>query len=125
MTGMKFDKGKLLYDLITPEFLEGLAAVLTHGAEKYEPNNWQFVENGVSRYRNALYRHLEAIRKGEYIDPDSGLPHYYHCAANLMFLSYIDKAEPAIQKDTPNNGVHHTWAVGTGLDEVIALAQDY
>jgi hypothetical protein len=36
----KFDAGKPAYDLIPPEFLDGLAEVLGHGAEKYGAHNW-------------------------------------------------------------------------------------
>jgi hypothetical protein len=86
---MKYDEGKLRYDLITPEFLEGLAKVMTFGAEKYEPNSWQNVEDGYNRYYSALMRHLEAIRMGEVVDADSGLPHIYHVGCNAMFLNYF------------------------------------
>ena len=57
--GMKFDGGKLQYSLIPPETTRALAQVLTFGAQKYAPNNWQLVENGETRYLDALYRHLE------------------------------------------------------------------
>lgn len=87
--GLKFDDGKLMYSLIPPETLHALAEVLTFGAKKYAPNNWQLVENGETRYMDALFRHLEAFRSGEIKDPDSGLPHLSHVLANVAFLHYL------------------------------------
>ena len=87
--GMKFDDGKLLYSLIPPETLKALAEVLTFGAQKYAPNNWTLVENGETRYLDALFRHLEAFRSGETHDPDSKLHHLSHVLTNVAFLHYL------------------------------------
>lgn len=84
----KFDDAKLRYDLIPPEFLEGVAKVLTDGAAKYAPNNWR-KNTELWRYEAAMMRHFEAYRKGELIDPDSGSPHLMHAATNLLFLSSL------------------------------------
>ena len=91
--GMKFDTGKLRYSLIPTETTTALAEVLTFGAAKYAPNNWQLVENGQERYLDALYRHLEAYRSGEYLDPESGLPHLNHVLCNAAFLQYLTQKE--------------------------------
>lgn len=88
-TGMKFDTGKLQYSLIPPETLSALASVLTYGAQKYAPNNWQLVEHGETRYMDALFRHLEAFRAGETHDPESGLHHLSHVLTNVAFLHYL------------------------------------
>lgn len=88
--GMKFDTGKLLYSLIPVESTEALAEVLTFGAKKYAPNNWQLVDNGEVRYLDALYRHLAAHRKGEKLDPESGLSHLSHALTNVAFLHYLE-----------------------------------
>ena len=40
--GRKKDEDKLRFDLILPEFEEAMAHVLTHGAKKYEANNYYF-----------------------------------------------------------------------------------
>lgn len=87
--GLKFDNDKLLYSLIPPETTKALAEVLTFGAKKYAPNNWQLVENGKTRYLDALFRHLEAFRSGETHDPDSGLHHLAHVLTNVAFLHYL------------------------------------
>lgn len=89
----KHDDGKLRFDLIDPVFEEGLAQVLTYGAKKYAPNNWQNLEDGIDRHYAALRRHLNAWRQGEKIDPESGLPHMYHVATNAMFLAYHERQE--------------------------------
>ena len=91
MAGMKFDQDKPMFDLIDPHFHEDLAKVLTHGANKYKPGNWQKVKNAKSRYVAALERHVNAFKKGEVIDPESGLPHMSHVAVNSMFLHYLER----------------------------------
>ena len=89
-TGKKNDEGKVRFDLITPEFEEQVAKALTHGAKEYGANNWQHVEDPINRYYAALRRHLNAWRKGEKVDPDSGLNHLAHVAANTMFLLHFE-----------------------------------
>lgn len=89
-TGMKSDIGKTRFDLLLPEFEEAVAKVLTMGAEKYGPNNWQQVDDGENRYYAALRRHLSAWRQGDEIDTESGLSHLAHAGCNIMFLMYYD-----------------------------------
>ena len=91
MDGKKLDQDKPRVDLVDPKFVLGVADVLTFGAKKYEPNNWQKVPDAVNRYYAAAQRHLLAWREGEKIDPESGLSHLYHVACNMMFLSWFDK----------------------------------
>lgn len=87
--GMKFDNGKLQYSLIPPSATKALAEVLTFGAQKYAPNNWMLVEDGETRYLDALYRHLEAFRSGETHDPESLLHHLSHALTNVAFLHHL------------------------------------
>jgi hypothetical protein len=91
--GRKDDTGKNRLDLIEPEFIESVGKVLTFGANKYEPNNWQNVEDGKDRYYAAALRHLMAYRKGEEKDPESGLSHLEHVACNIMFLLHFEREE--------------------------------
>ena len=79
--GIKFDKEKLRYDLLPPEILEAAATILTFGA-----NNWQKLEDFNNRYYAALERHIQAWRKGEKVDKESGEPHLSHALVNVMFL---------------------------------------
>lgn len=96
--GQKFDADKLRYDLLPAEFEEAVAKVLTHGAKKYAPNNWQLVENPQERYYAALRRHIAAWRMGEKIDKESGLSHLSHAATNIMFLLYFEGLENGTEK---------------------------
>ena len=81
----KFDDDKIMYDLLHPEFLEQVAKVLTIGAKKYSPDNWKNAD-GTERYRSAMMRHFEAYRKGEMLDPETGMHHLAHVGCNVMFL---------------------------------------
>ena len=44
-------------------------------------------------YYSALMRDLVAWRKGEAIDPDSGMPHLWHVITNVGFLITLDLKE--------------------------------
>lgn len=101
--GMKFDNFKLEYSLLPIDALEEEIKVLMIGAEKYLPNNWQKVDNGVVRYINAAYRHLGEIVKllnenknleeiAKLKDNDSGLHVLAHAACDIHFaLSLLGK----------------------------------
>lgn len=84
--GTKFDADKIRYELIAPEFLEGIAAVLTLGAKKYGDRNW---EKGMkwSRVFGALMRHMWAMWRGEDKDPETGFLHALHAGCCVMFLA--------------------------------------
>lgn len=91
IAGKKNDEGKNRLDLVEPEFVEAVGKVLTFGAEKYEPNNWQKVDDAEDRYYAAALRHLLAWRRGEKTDEESGLNHLAHVAANMMFLLHFEE----------------------------------
>ena len=90
---VKYDNEKPRMDLLDPVALEGLAKVLTFGAQKYAAHNWR---KGIanSRLIAAMLRHLFAIMRGEDIDPESGLPHIDHLGCCWMFLSNNMKVRP-------------------------------
>lgn len=96
--GRKNDTGKLRYDLISPEWEEGLADILTGapgvgGAGEYGARNWEQGIN-VSRAYAALRRHISAWMRGEDNDPKSGKSHLFHANACLMFLWAMPKIHP-------------------------------
>ena len=91
--GLKYDGGKLLMTLVKPEFVKGVAEVLTFGANKYAPNSWQTVPDAKRRYEDALYRHWLAYLEGEQLDNESGLEHLKHLACNAMFLLHLNKTK--------------------------------
>lgn len=84
--GLKYDGEKPRMALLPFEALEEIAKILTFGAKKYAPNNWQYVDNAMERYENALLRHLAAIHKGEEFDTESGLSHYGHAGCCMLFM---------------------------------------
>lgn len=91
--GTKHDQDKPRIELVDPEFIEGVASVLTFGARKYAAHNWR---SGIdaSRLIGAAYRHLGAFNKGEDLDPESGQSHLFHAACCLQFLSWTLKHKP-------------------------------
>jgi hypothetical protein len=84
--GRKFDGNKLEYGLLPPIALEETVKVLTFGAQKYERDNWKKVPDSKRRYFDALQRHMWAWKKGEQMDPESGMHHLAHAMCCLMFL---------------------------------------
>lgn len=88
----KHDGNKVRLDLVEPSFIEAVGRIRTYGVKKYkEEQSWRKVEK--SRYIAAAMRHFEAYRKGEIYDPESGFPHLWHCACNLMFLIEMEGEE--------------------------------
>ena len=86
-------------DSLTGAMIE-VARVLEFGAfeaprpdwtEGYGENNWQGVENGLTRYYAAALRHPLKRLNGEECDADSKLPHMAHCSTNICFLLYLTK----------------------------------
>ena len=73
------------YSLIPVGPLAELARVYGYGCDKYEPRNW---EKGYpySWSLDAMQRHIEAFRSGEYKDNESGLAHCAHAIFHLMTL---------------------------------------
>lgn len=84
--GRKFDTGKPEYGLLPPFALEEIVKVLTAGAQKYDRDNWRRVPEGNRRYFDAAQRHIWAWKRGEKLDPETGLPHLAHASCCLLFL---------------------------------------
>jgi len=96
--GLKFDGGKLRFDLYPIDAYKGCTQVLTFGAKKYTPNGWRSVPDAKNRYYAALIRHLNAQKeyvdnggKGLSLDDESGLPHLDHAQCCLVFLRELSK----------------------------------
>jgi hypothetical protein len=88
--GLKHDGDKPRLDLVPPEIIEAVGAVMTHGAEKYGEASYREVEP--KRYRAALMRHIcKWLKNPHGKDEDSGLPHLWHIACNVAFLCELDK----------------------------------
>jgi hypothetical protein len=82
---MRFNSGKAQYSLIDLHALEQCARVLEFGAKKYARNNWK---KGLplTQILDSMLRHIAALSSGEFIDPESGLPHIGHIQCNALFL---------------------------------------
>lgn len=115
-TGLRFNRGKLRYDLVHPQAHEDMVKVLTMGAEKYFDRNW---ENGLSweSVIASLKRHIVAIEKGEDYDPESGLLHIAHAACNVHFLNAFYYDFP--QGDDRPKRFFKQYKVGLDVDEVL------
>lgn len=89
--GTKFDSGKARFELIAPDAELWMAKILTHGASKYEDNNWTGLT--VKRVLGALKRHLNSLEMGEDYDTEgdnpSHMPHHAHLLTNAMFLTHL------------------------------------
>jgi hypothetical protein len=94
-----YDEGKPRVDLVPPELMMSVGEVLGKSTEKYGDRNW---EKGMEwgKVYGSLQRHLNKFWGGEDIDPESGICHLHHAAANLSFL--IAYRERNIGKDTRN-----------------------
>lgn len=82
---VKFDDGKLAYDLVPAAALEELVKVYTFGAKKYARRNW---EKGFPwcRVFAAIMRHAWSWMRGQDKDPESGLHHMAHAAFGCLAL---------------------------------------
>jgi len=89
---IKFDKDKPEWDLVPWEAFAPVVDILTQGAKKYAPNNWQLCEDP-KRYRDAMLRHMMSYMQGEKVDEESGHPHMSHVICNALFLTWLDSQE--------------------------------
>lgn len=85
-TFRKDDGKKPRFDLLDAHSQLALVEVLTVGAVRYGDRNYLNQGATLSRYEAALQRHLNAYRRGEYLDPDTGRPHLAHVMANCQIL---------------------------------------
>lgn len=96
-TGYKNDEkdSKIRWELVPLDLIEWVAKVYTFGSKKYKPYTWQKIgcmadgTDEFQRYKAALLRHLVAHEKGEFLDPESNLPHLAHVLWNAISLLYF------------------------------------
>lgn len=115
--GLRYNEGKLRYDLVHQWAHEQMVKVLTFGSQKYQERNW---ERGMawSKIISSLERHLAAIKKGEDFDQESGMLHIAHLACNAHFLTAYYKIFPQ-GDDRPHTYLNRP-KIGLDIDEVLA-----
>lgn len=115
--GLRYNNGKLRYDLLEPFALQELVRVFTKGAEKYEDNNWL---KGMqwNKVLASLKRHIAAFEQGEDFDPELGTYHMANAAWNCMALLSYYKHYP--QGDNRLHNQLEKPRIGLDIDEVIA-----
>lgn len=115
--GLRFNTGKLRFDLVNAFAHEQMVRILTKGAEKYAPRNW---ERGMawSNVISSLKRHLHAIENGEDYDSETGELHAAHVACNAHFLTAYYKLYP--QGDDRPHTYLNPLRIGLDIDEVLA-----
>lgn len=114
--GLRFNQGKSRHDLVPAYAQEQLAMVLTKGAEKYAERNWELGMKW-SKVLSSLERHLQAIKRGEDYDPETGLLHAAHVMCNAAFLTEYYKIYP--QGDDRPHAYLKRPKIGLDIDEVL------
>lgn len=95
--GAKLDAGKTMAGVLL-DFgvaLERVARVGTFGAQKYTRRGWQSVPNGEERYEDALMRHLLELHGPDRCDSQSGMPHLWHAAWNILAIIELQERNHA------------------------------
>lgn len=105
--GMKWDGRKPRLSLVPPHTDTCIAEVMTDAVERekdpYVVNSWRSVRP-VSRYLDALLRHVEEIKAGVKLDPDSKLPHTWHVLTNASFLVHFEAEGHRLIPEPYNDG---------------------
>ena len=90
-------RAKCPMHLLPPVFMRQTAEALAHGASRYGAFNWRRAGINATTYVAAIMRHLTAWQDGEDNDPDSGLSHIAHIAANAAIV--LDAANVGMMND--------------------------
>lgn len=100
--GLRYNEGKLRYDLLEPYAIEQLVKIFTMGSKKYAPNNWL---KGLPWMDviSSLKRHLAEFEKGEDFDKESQLLHMAHVAWNAMAVVSYYKHRPEFDNRLVNS----------------------
>lgn len=114
--GLRYNAGKLRYDLIPPFAMEQYARVMTKGAQKYAERNW---ERGMlwSNVIASLKRHLAEVEKGNDYDEETGILHAAHVMWNAAALTEYYKTYPQ-GDDRPHLYLRYP-KIGLDIDEVL------
>lgn len=114
--GLRFNEGKIRYDLMEPFATQELARVFTEGAKKYAEHNWL---KGMkwSKVLASLKRHIAAFESGEDFDSETGCYHMAQAAWNALAIVSYYRHYP--QGDDRLLKHYKHPKIGLDLDEVI------
>ena len=82
---LRYNEEKPKYSLLDLNSMKHGVQVLEFGANKYSRNNWK-KGMPITQILDSMLRHIAAIQSGEWLDPESGLPHIGHIQCNALFL---------------------------------------
>jgi len=85
-TAYKETEGKLFYELDF-EFITQMAERMASNKGKYEPYNWQKLDN-IEDLKQSLFRHVLEVMNGNYQDDNRAKGHLEAVAINAMFINY-------------------------------------
>ncbi|NJO63984.1 MAG: hypothetical protein HC836_39145 [Richelia sp. RM2_1_2] len=93
--GARDNKDKPRFDLIPADMERIKALIYTLGSIKYEDRNW---EKGMkfSTILASLRRHVNALERGEDIDPDTGIAHFGSVIVNAEMLGTMMQQHPEL-----------------------------
>lgn len=83
---MKHSEGKLFYEFDW-EFIEDMAKRMSKYKDKYPPYNWKKPID-VESLKQALFRHVIEVMKGNYEDDGEERMHFAAIALNAMIINY-------------------------------------
>ncbi len=113
--GLRYNEGKLRYDLLEPYAIQELVKVFTAGSKKYEPNNWLKGMSWTSVLAS-LKRHVAAFEMGEDIDEIDTL-HMANVAWNALALVSYYRYHPEYDDRYTTN--RKLPKIGCDLDDCI------
>ena len=105
-TAYKETEGKLHYELDF-EFITQMAERMASNKGKYEPYNWQKLDN-IADLKQSLFRHVLEVMNGNYKDDNRELGHLEAVAINAMFINYQLKRNEVL----PSSKVNTTDSTG-------------
>ena len=110
-TAYKETEGKLFYELDF-EFITQMAERMASNKGKYEPYNWQKLDN-IADLKQSLFRHVLEVMNGNYKDDNREFGHLEAVAINAMFINYQLKRNEV----SPSTKINTTDSTGLLTEE--------
>ena len=110
-TAYKETEGKLFYELDF-EFITQMAERMASNKGKYEPYNWQKLDN-IDDLKQSLFRHVLEVMNGNYKDDNREFGHLEAVAINAMFINYQLKRNEV----SPSTKINTTDSTGLLTEE--------